>query len=323
MSVLLFAEYHNGQLKKSVFEAATYAKDWATQLGTNLVAFVVGAKNETELASLGQFGVETVFVLDNPQLYDLNGQAYASALAKVAAENNCNAVVFAQTYDSKIIAPRLAVKMKAASFSGVISMIQKDGDAFVANRFSHSGKGVQTIGTKSDKIVVTLKLKSYSVKENPCNCNIVNVDYTPNANELNLKSVEVLKAGGKLPLTEADIVVSGGRGLKGPENWGMIEELADLLGAATACSKPVADVHWRPHHEHVGQTGIQIAPTLYIAVGISGAIQHLAGVSSSKTIVVVNSDPEAPFFKAADFGVVANAFDFLPQFIQAVKSIKG
>ncbi|MCL4138395.1 UNVERIFIED_CONTAM: hypothetical protein GTU68_040521 [Idotea baltica] len=227
----------------------------------------------------------------------------------------------AQTYNGRAIAPRVAVKLGAAALSGVIELVDSS-QGFKSKRMTYSGKGVEEFNTSKEKLVITVKANGYKIEENPTSLTIEPTSFSPN--EMNIGGIarEVIKASEGISLTEADNVVSAGRGMKGPENWGMIEELASLVGAATACSKPVADMDWRPHHEHVGQTGIQIAPNLYIAIGISGAIQHLAGVSSSKNIVVINKDPEAPFFKIADYGIVGDLFEVVPKLIESIKAAK-
>ena len=227
----------------------------------------------------------------------------------------------AQTYNGRAVAPRVAVKLKAAPLSGVVSLVDA-GNSFQSAKFSYSGKGVENFKVEKEKLVITVKNNGYHIAENPTSVNIEEADYSPSSSDLDAVAREIVRESTGISLTEADNVVSAGRGMKGPENWGMIEELASLIGAATACSKPTADMGWRPHHEHVGQTGIQVAPNLYIAIGISGAIQHLAGVSSSKNIVVINKDPEAPFFKIADYGVVGDLFDVVPRLIEAIKAAK-
>jgi electron transfer flavoprotein alpha subunit len=323
MSVLLFAEHVNGSFKKPAREAAYYAFETAKLLGTDVAAVVVGAATEAELQILAKVGVSKVYHIQNDQLNTFNDAAYAGAIAAVAKQINAQFVVLSQTYSGRYLAPRLAVKLDAALFSGVTGIVTKGANGYHAKRSAFSLKAIQEVATTREKVVVTVKSNAFSIQDNPVTITAEAFDYTPEASAFNLKAVEVVKASSKVSLTEADVVVSAGRGLKGPENWGMIDELADLLGAATACSKPVADIHWRPHHEHVGQTGIQISPNVYIAVGISGAIQHLAGVSSSKTIIVVNKDAEAPFFKAADYGIVGDAFDVIPHLLTAVKEYKA
>ncbi|MEO1448213.1 MAG: electron transfer flavoprotein subunit alpha/FixB family protein [Bacteroidota bacterium] len=321
MSVLLFAEHAQGVFKKPAFEAATYAADLAKQLGMPLHAVAVGQVADAELEKLGQYGISQVHTVKSDRLDSFVNAAYAAAVAAVAKGIDAKVVVMSQTYNGRAIAPRVAVKLDAAPLSGVVSMVDP-AQHFLARRMAYSGKGVQNVQSEANKLVITVKTNGYQVTENPSSVSISAFDFTPA--EATLKTVvkEIVKASEGISLTEADNVVSAGRGMKGPENWGMIEELASLLGAATACSKPTADMGWRPHHEHVGQTGIQIAPNLYIAIGISGAIQHLAGVSSSKNIVVINKDPEAPFFKIADYGVVGDLFEVVPAMLEEIKKLK-
>ncbi len=323
MAILVFAENVNGTFKKPTFEALSYASVVAKNLGTEVHAVAFGTASDEQYQNLATHGASKIFVINHPALASFIGPAYASGIATVAKQTQSQIVVIPQTYNGRAVAPRVAVKLDAAMFSGVTSLIAKSGNGYEVQRSAYSLKAIETTSTQRDKLVITLKSNAYKVEKNPASGLVENFVFEPSARDLLLKPQRVIKASSKISLTEADIVVSAGRGLKGPENWGMIEELADLLGAATACSKPVADVEWRPHHEHVGQTGIQISPNVYIAIGISGAIQHLAGVSSSKTIVVINSDPEAPFFKAADVGIVGDAFQVVPALIQSVKKYKA
>lgn len=323
MSILVFAESSNGQFKKSTFEAVSYAKAIADSLGTSLSAVSIGNVSNEELNSLGNYGVSKVFNINNAAVATFSGPVYASAIAAVAKASASTLVVMSQTYSGRAIAPRVSIKLDAALFSGVNSMIEKEGAGYKVVRSAYSLKAIQTLSTDKSNLVVTLKGNAYKLVESSTSVSIEGFDFTPSGRDLAITPKEIKKASSTISLTEADTVVSAGRGLKGPENWGMIEELATLLGAATACSKPVADVHWRPHHEHVGQTGIQVSPNVYIAVGISGAIQHLAGVSSSKTIIVINKDAEAPFFKIADYGIVGDAFEVVPNLLKAVKEFKS
>lgn len=319
MSVLLFAESAQGKFKKATFEAATYAYDLAQAMGTELHAVSVGQVSEDTLKELGKYGVSKVHRVADEQMNAFANSAFAAAVSAVADQIGARAVVMSQTYNGRAIAPRISVKLKAGIISGVSTLVNP-GENFKGERFSYSGKGVETFEVNADRIVVTVKANGYKVTENPTDVSIEDFDFQPSENDLEAVAKEIIKAAEGISLTEAEAVVSAGRGMKGPENWGMIEELAGYLGAATACSKPTADMGWRPHHEHVGQTGIQIAPNLYIAIGISGAIQHLAGVSSSKTIVVINKDPEAPFFKVADYGIVGDLFDVVPKLNEYLKS---
>lgn len=323
MSVLLFAEHAQGVFKKATFEAATYAYDLAQKTGGELVAVSVGQVSDEELAKLGKYGVSKTYkISDDERLDAFVNTAYAAAAAEVAKEVGAKAVVMAQTYNGRAVAPRLTVKLDAAPLSGVTELVDPANN-WSADRLAYSGKGVETTQSNVETVVITVRANSYMVTENAAAGEIVSHDFKGGNNAFDSVAKEIVKAAEGISLTEAEIVVSAGRGMKGPENWGIIEEMAGLLGAATACSKPTSDMDWRPHHEHVGQTGIQIAPNLYIAIGISGAIQHLAGVSSSKTIVVINKDPEAPFFKIADYGIVGDLFDVVPKLNAAIKAIKA
>jgi electron transfer flavoprotein alpha subunit len=321
MSILLFAENAEGSFKKAIFEAATYAYDLAQKMNTDLEAVSVGQVTDDELEKLGQYGVSKVYKVADEQLNSFVNAAYAAAVSAVAKATDAKAVVLPETYNGRAIAPRVAVKLDASPMPSMISMVDP-ANHFDAMRMSYSGKGMQEVQATKDKLVITVKHNGYKVEENPTSLTIEPFDFSPGNDHIGAVAKEIIKASDGINLTEAENVVSAGRGLKGPENWPMIEELAGLLHAATACSKPVSDMDWRPHHEHVGQTGIQISPNLYVAIGISGAIQHLAGVSSSKNIVVINKDPEAPFFKIADYGIVGDLFEVVPRLIEAVKAAK-
>jgi electron transfer flavoprotein alpha subunit len=324
MSVLVFAELAGGKFKKPAFEAASYASDFAQSQNLPLYAAVIGHNvEESELRRLGEYGVEKILYIDHPKLETFTEAAYAGALKAAAEKAGAQYAVLPQSYNGRSIAPRFSVLWDAALISGVISLAAVENGKPVVRRSAYSTKGIETALSHGERTIFTVKANSYGLKPNPQNPQIEKIDYAPADKDFVLVPKRVEKASDKISLTEAEVVVSAGRGLKGPENWGMIEELAEALGAATACSKPVADVHWRPHHEHVGQTGIQIAPSVYIAIGISGAIQHLAGVNSSKTIIVINKDSEAPFFKAADYGIVGDAFEVVPELLKAVKSAKN
>ncbi|MEZ4772209.1 MAG: electron transfer flavoprotein subunit alpha/FixB family protein [Bacteroidia bacterium] len=321
MPVLLFAENTHGTFKKPVFEAATYGYHLAQSMGTSLIAVSVGQVSDDELVKLGTYGVSTVYKVGDSRLDAFVNSAFAAAVSKTAQDTGADVVVMSQTYHGRAIAPRIAVRLGATAYSGVISLADH-ANGFDSRRFTYSGKGVEELQSDPGKMVITVKTNGYTVEEHPVPCNIEQGGYSPVSEDLDVVVKEMVKASEGISLTEADVVVSAGRGMKGPENWGMIEELAGLLGAATACSKPTADMGWRPHHEHVGQTGIQIAPNVYIAIGISGAIQHLAGVSSSKNIIVINKDPEAPFFKIADYGIVGDLFEVVPRLIEEIKRVK-
>ena len=274
------------------------------------------------LTSLGKYGAQKVLSVKNDKLNTLKPSAYASAIAQVAQKENAKVVVISYTYSGKSVAGRVAVKLKAGLVAGATA-IPSSTSPFTIRKKCFSGKGLTDVVVSSDIKIIGLTPNSYKIETKEESAAVENFTPTIADTDFSVTSKEVKKTSGKIPLTEAEIVVSAGRGLKGPENWGMIEELAELLGAATACSKPVADVGWRPHHEHVGQTGITIGPNLYFAIVISGAIQHLAGVSSSKVIVVINNDKEAPFFKAATYGICADAFEVVPKLIEEVKKFKS
>lgn len=323
MAVLLFAENANGKFKKAVLEAAGYASELAGKLGVELHAVSMGTVGNDELARLGTYGVAKVHAITDSGLNAFSDQGYTRAVAEVAQAISAKAVVMAQSYNGKSLAPRVAVRLNAALVSGATTNPTLEGDGLVMKRGCNSGKGIETVRTHRPATVITVKQNSYGLKENPKTATIEAFPFQSQPSDFGAKSLEVVKTANKISITEADIVVSGGRGFKGPENWHHLEKLADLLGAGTACSKPVADMDWRPHHEHVGQTGIQIGPNLYIAIGISGAIQHLAGVNSSKNIVVINKDPEAPFFKIADYGIVGDLFEVLPKLTAAVEKAKA
>ncbi|MFK7922167.1 MAG: electron transfer flavoprotein subunit alpha/FixB family protein [Bacteroidia bacterium] len=319
-NVLLFAEQSEGSFKKAVLEAATYGYDMAQKMGASLEAVVVGAADDAEIQKLGTYGVSKVYRVSDTNPDSFINSAYAAAVVQVAKETGAKAVVMTETYSGRAVAPRVTVKLDASPLNSLVSLVDP-ASHFDAKRIAFSGKGVQELQANRETIVVTVKSNGYKVAENPVSVSVEEVNFKGSFGVDGVVK-EIIKASEGISLTEADNVVSAGRGMKGPENWAMIEELASLIGAATACSKPTADMGWRPHHEHVGQTGIQISPTLYIAIGISGAIQHLAGVSSSKNIVVINKDPEAPFFKIADFGIVGDLFDVVPKMLEAIKQAK-
>ncbi len=322
MSVLVYVENAEGKFKKSIFEAVSYAKAIATQLGTSLTAISVGNVGSAELENLGKYGVSKVLNVNNEKLKSFVNQAYASVIAEAAKKEGANIVVLSNSFSGKGLAPRIGVKLEAAVISGAIELPSTDGE-FTIKRSAFSNKAFATVEVSAENKVISLTPNSYKVVEDGGSASVE--DFTSENKDSDFKTIikEIVRATDKVSLPDAELVVSAGRGLKGPENWGMIEELADLLGAATACSKPVSDADWRPHSEHVGQTGIAISPNLYIAIGISGAIQHLAGVSSSKVIVVINKDADAPFFKVADYGIVGDAFEVVPKLIEAVKSLKA
>jgi electron transfer flavoprotein alpha subunit len=319
MSVLIFIDHSEGQVKKASLEALSYGAKVAEQLGTTAEGILLGTVTG-DLAALGKYGVAKIHQAAQEGLNHLDAQVYARIIADAVKTTGATVVIFSNNFSGKAIAPRVAARLKAGLAAGAIAL-PDTANGFVVKKNVFSGKAFAHIAINTPIKVISLNPNSYAIKEGTGVAEVVSLAVTSEAPKV--KVVSATQATGEVPLTEAEIVVSGGRGLKGPENWGMIEGLAKALGAATACSRPVADAGWRPHHEHVGQTGIAIAPNLYIAIGISGAIQHLAGVNRSKVIVVVNKDPEAPFFKAADYGIVGDAFEVVPKMIEAVNKLKG
>lgn len=319
MSVLVYTESDNGKFKKNALEVASYASEVAKQLGTDVTAISI---NATENDSLGTYGVSKVLNVNNDQLKTFNAKAYANVISEAVKSEGAQVIIVSSSSDTKYLAPILAAKLGAGYASNVVA-IPESISPFLVKRTAFSNKGFAHTQINTDIKVVGVSNNSFGLVENSGTANIEDFNPTLSDSDFSTKSIEIDKVVGKATIADADIVVSGGRGLKGPENWGMIEELADVLGAATACSKPVSDMGWRPHSEHVGQTGKPVASNLYIAIGISGAIQHLAGVSASKTKVVINTDPEAPFFKAADYGIVGDAFEVVPKLIEKLKEFKA
>lgn len=319
MSVLIFIDIAEGHVKKASFEAMTYGAKIAEQLGTTAEGVVLGTATD-ELSSLGKYGVKKIHHVNNPSLDHLDAQVYTKAIAEVAGKTGAKVIVFSNNVDGKSIAPRLSAKLKAGLVSGAVALPDTS-KGFIVKKNVFSGKAFANIALNTDVKIIALNPNAYQTRAGEGTAEVVSTDISVDAPKVKVTAVN--KVSGEVPLTEAEIVVSAGRGMKGPENWGIVEDLAKALHAATACSRPVADAHWRPHNEHVGQTGTAIAPTLYIAIGISGAIQHLAGVNRSKVIVVINKDPEAPFFKAADYGIVGDAFEVVPKMTEAIKKIKG
>ncbi|MCT1530284.1 electron transfer flavoprotein subunit alpha/FixB family protein [Sphingobacterium daejeonense] len=323
MAILVYIENTDGTLKKSAFEAASYAKAIADQLGDSVTALSIGNVDKAELEKLGKYGVSKVLDANQDKLKSFVNKAYASIIASAAKQEGSKVVVLSNSFSGKGLGPRVAAKLDAGFADGAINLPAFNGDSMEIKKTAFSNKAFATEVINSAVKVIAVNPNAFEVKEVGGSAEVV--DFTPDLQDqdFNVMVKEIVRATDKVSLPEAEIVVSAGRGLKGPENWGMVEELADVLGAATACSKPVSDAGWRPHSEHVGQTGIVVSPNLYIAIGISGAIQHLAGVSSSKTIVVINKDPEAPFFKVADYGIVGDAFDIVPKLTEAIKKIKN
>jgi electron transfer flavoprotein alpha subunit len=319
MSVLIFIDHSDGHIKKASLEALSYGAKIAEQTGQAAEGVVLGALTE-DLVALGQYGVKKIHQVQADALNSFDAQVYAKVISQVAEQTGAKTIVFSNNSSGKSIAPRVAVRLKAGFVSGAVALPDTS-KGFVVKKNVFSGKAFAQVAVKTDIKVIALNVNAFAISAGQGTAEIVPFQASVDAPKV--KVVSSSKTSGTVSLTEADVVVSAGRGLKGPENWGMVEELAGVLGAALACSRPVADAHWRPHNEHVGQTGIAIAPNLYIAIGISGAIQHLAGVNRSKVIVVINKDAEAPFFKAADYGIVGDAFEVVPKLTQAVKKLKG
>lgn len=318
MSILVFIDQQEGEIKKTSFEALSYGSKIAQQTGASTTALVLGPC-DNDLKTLGNYGADKVLYAENEQFKDFDATVFVAAIATAVEQEDTAIVVFSHNFNGKALAPMLSVKLKAGLVSGAIDLPDTT-NGFVVKKGAFSGKAYAYISVNSDCKVISLTPNAFSIEKVEKTTEIAAFSPALSAHRIQVR--ETKKLSGEIPLTEAEIIVSGGRGLKGPENWGMIEDLAQALGAATACSRPVADSGWRPHHEHVGQTGITVRPNLYIAIGISGAIQHLAGVNSSKYIAVINKDPEAPFFKAADFGIEGDAFEVVPKLTAAVKKFK-
>ena len=319
MSVLVFTENWDGKFKKMSFELVSYASKIAEMLNTQTVALSIGNVQEDELKKLGNYAADKIVSVNNDKLNNLDNQAYTSVIAQVAEKEGAQVVIIAQNNMGKALAPRLSVKLKAGLGAGV-SKLPSSLEPFTIFKKVYSGKAFSNVVIKSDVKILTLAQNSFEFEENAKSPAIEN--FEPTVSDIKTSVSNVQKQTGKILLNDAEIVVSGGRGLKSGDNWSPIEELAELLGAATACSRPVSDEGWRPHDEHTGQTGKIIAPNLYIAAGISGAIQHLAGISSSKCIVAINTDKDAPIFEAADYGIIGDVAKVLPDFINAVKEMK-
>ncbi|MDQ3050377.1 MAG: electron transfer flavoprotein subunit alpha/FixB family protein [Bacteroidota bacterium] len=322
MSVLVYCEHSGGKFKKSTYEVVSYAAEIASKTNTSLTAISIGEVSNDDLQSLSKFGASKILQVGNDRLKQFVNMAYAAVIAEAAKAEGSKIIVLSASFTGKGLAPRIAVKLEAGLADSAIALPDTSA-GFTVRKTAFSGKAYADVSITSDIKVLTLVPNSYKVVEKQVEAGIVPFESTVSDHAFTVMVKDIIRAADKILLPEAELVVSAGRGLKGPENWGMIEELASLLGAATACSKPVSDANWRPHSEHVGQTGISIKPNLYIAIGISGAIQHLAGVSASKTIVVINKDPEAPFFKAADYGIVGDAFEVVPKLIESIKKLKS
>jgi electron transfer flavoprotein alpha subunit len=319
MSILIYAESAEGKFRKVAFELASYAKKVAESLGTTVTAITI---NTDDVSELSKYGVDKVLKVNSPKLEGFSAKAYGDVITQAVQKEGVKLVLLSSTTDSIYLSPLVAVSLEAGFASNVVGLPVST-TPFQVKRNAFSNKAFNITEISSEIKILGLAKNSYGVFENVSS--MITEDFNPSIgeNDFNIKVESVEKASGKVSIADADIVVSGGRGLKGPENWGMVEELAEVLGAATACSKPVSDLDWRPHSEHVGQTGKPVAANLYIAIGISGAIQHIAGINSSKVKLVINTDPEAPFFKVADYGVVGDAFDVVPRLIEKLKAFKA
>lgn len=322
MSVLVYIENWDGQFKKLSFELVSYASKIAEMLNTSSTVVSIGNVSDDELNKLGNYGAGKIISVKDDKLDNLDNKAYTSVIAEIAEKEGSKTIILSNNNTGKAIAPRLSAKLKAGLVSGVVQLPEGT-EPFIVKKKAFSGKAFANVSIKSDIKILTLAQNSFELIENNTNLSIEY--YSPNLDDGLFSTIvkDVEKQTGKVILTDADIVVSGGRGMKSPDNWGPIEELAEILGAATACSRPVSDEGWRPHGEHTGQTGKIIAPNLYFAFGISGAIQHLAGINSSKYIVAVNTDKDAPIFEAADYGIIGDAQKVLPELISAIKEIKN
>jgi len=317
MSVLAYVESFKGKIKKNALEIVSYSRELAIKLDTDLVTIVLNVDDTSEL---NKHGASKVLKVTNSELESFDAKLYANVIAQAAKANNSNYIVLSSSLDTKYMAPLLSIELDAGYLSNVVEL-PSSLNPFTIKRTSFTNKAFCDSTIDSDIKIIGLSSNAFGITEN--NTEGLLEDFNPTLIEKKITINSTEKVSGKISIADADIVVSAGRGLKGPENWNIIEELAETLGAATACSKPVSDMGWRPHSEHVGQTGKPVATNLYIAIGISGAIQHLAGINSSKIKVVINNDPEAPFFKAADYGVVGDAFDVVPRLTEKLKAFKA
>lgn len=317
MSVLVYTESEEGKFKKVAFEVASYAKAVADQLGTTVTAITINANDVSEL---GTYGVDKVLKVNDSKLEGFNAKAFARIIKQAAEKEGTKVVVLSSSADSKYLAPLLAVELNAGYASNVVD-VPSSTAPFTVKRTVFTNKAFLFSTIDTDVKIIGVSKNTFGLTETSASATVE--DFSPEIPESGIHVDTVEKATNTVSIADAEIVVSGGRGLKGPENWGLVEDLANVLGAATACSKPVSDLGWRPHSEHVGQTGKPVAANLYIAIGISGAIQHLAGVSASKYKLVINTDPEAPFFKAADYGIVGDAFEIVPKLTEKLKEFKA
>ena len=319
MSIIVYTESEEGKFKKTSLEAVSYAKGIADQMGTSVTAVSINANDTSEL---GKYGASKVLEVSDEKLTKFNAEAYADAIAQAAKNVGATVVVLTSSANSKFLAPTLAVALNAGFVPNVVGLPEST-SPFKVKHSVFTNKAFANTEIKTETKIIGLAKNSYGLKENETSLSTDSFSPNLDTHDFDMEIVSVDKATDTVTIADAEIVVSGGRGLKGPENWGIIEDLAQTLGAATACSKPVSDLGWRPHSEHVGQTGKPVASNLYIAVGISGAIQHLAGINSSKVKVVINNDPEAPFFKAADYGMVGDAFEIVPKLTEKLKEFKA
>jgi electron transfer flavoprotein alpha subunit len=320
MSILVYIEHAEGKVKKTSLEAVSFANKLAAQTGEGeVVAVALGTVDSSELTAVGKAGASKVLHADDARLTDGVIQAHAAAVAQAFASVGAKTLVLAKSSLGDAVAARLAIKLNAGLVSNVVEL-PNTSTGYLVKRSIYTGKAFADSAITTENKILAVKKNAVDLKTDGADAAVEKLTVSLSDADFASKISSTERATGEILLPEADIVVSGGRGMKGPENWGMIEDLAKVLGAATGCSKPVSDIGWRPHHEHVGQTGVKVAPSLYIAIGISGAIQHLAGVNSSKCIVVINKDPEAPFFKAADYGIVGDAFEVVPKLTEALKA---
>lgn len=319
MSVLVYTESENGKIKKAALEAASYAKGVAKKLGTETIAISFNADNANDL---GNYGVEKVLNLSKDNFAKFNAEAYAEVITEAAKANEAEVIILSQSANAKYLAPLLAVHLNAGYASNVVELPNTE-EGFTVKRTAFTNKAFNQTVITTDVKIIGVSSNAYGVHEDATEAQVEDYQTSIAISDAGVQVESVDKNKDKVSIADAEIVVSGGRGLKGPENWHLVEDLAETLGAATACSKPVSDMGWRPHSEHVGQTGKPVASNLYIAIGISGAIQHLAGINASKVKVVINNDPEAPFFKAADYGIVGDAFEVIPKLTEKLKEFKA
>ncbi|MGI4750216.1 MAG: electron transfer flavoprotein subunit alpha/FixB family protein [Janthinobacterium lividum] len=322
MPVLIYAENTEGRFKKAVLEAVCYAKALADQLSTTVITLSIGEVLRDELESLGNYGIKRVLNISGDEQKTFANQAYASIITEVAEKENTDIIILSNSLSGSGLAARIAVKLQAGLADGATDLPDTAHGKFIVKKTAFSGRASALVALTSVKKVISLNPNTFKIIENKVTAEVEDFMPVKEASDFSILVKEILRSTEKVSLPDAERIVSAGKGLKGPENWKMIEDLAEALDAAVACTKPVSDAGWRPHEEHVGQTGISVSPNLYVAIGISGAIQHLAGVSASKVIVVINKDPDAPFFKVADYGIVGDAFEIVPKLIEAVKNYK-